>query len=135
MVGIPRLRQKVAFLAAGATGFALYYAFSLLLVRAPALEQEGAAFLAALLAVPPTFLLQKRFAFRHRGGTAPAFLGYCLLQGFNAVAIGALAWAGRRLGLPAEANFVASGLVVMAVSYRVLSRIVFRHGEDRPWSG
>lgn len=135
MAPVPQLRQKVGFLLAGATGFALYYAFSLLLVRIPALEQEQAAFLAALLAVPPTFLLQKRFAFRHEGRIAPAFLKYCALQGFNALAIGALAWGGRRLGLRPEVNFVASGVVVVLVSYAVLSRIVFRRDEERRWIG
>lgn|GEM_PF-1044477 len=123
---IPRLRQKAAFLLSGAAGFALYYGFSLVLVRVPAIEQELAAFVAVLLSVLPTFLLQKRFAFRHRGSALPSFARYCALQGFNAVAIGSLAWAGRRLGVLPEINFLASGVVVLVVSYLVLSRIVFR---------
>ena len=126
----PPLRQKTGFLLAGSTGFALYYLLSLLLVRVPWLQQEHAAFIAALLAVPPTFLMQRHLAFRHRGPVAPAFAKYCALQLFNALAIGGLAWGGRRLGLVPEVNFIASGLVVLLVSYLVLSRIVFRHARD-----
>lgn len=123
----PGLRRKLAFLLAGSTGFALYYALSLWLVRLPAFEQETAAFLAVVLSVPPTFLLQKRFAFRHEGGSLTSFTKYCGLQAFNAVAIALLAWAGRRCGLPAEVNFVLAGGIVVVVSYLVLSRVVFRH--------
>lgn len=126
----PRLRQKVAFLFSGATGFALYYGFSLLLSRIPGVEQELAAFVAVLLSIPPTFLLQKRFAFRHRGSALPSFAKYCALQAFNALAIAALAWVGRHLGAPAEVNFLASGAIVLVVSYLVLSRIVFRREDS-----
>lgn len=123
---VPELRQKLAFLFSGATGFVLYYALSLWLVRLPGLEHEVAAFTAVLLSIPPTFLLQKQFAFRHRGGVLPSFAKYLALQVFNAMAIGMLAWSGRQFGLPAEVNFVASGAIVLIVSYVVLSRVVFR---------
>lgn len=123
------IRAKMAFLLSGGTGFVLYYVLSLLIVRLPGLEQEVAAFVAVLLSIPPTYLLQRNFAFRHRGGMSRSFAGYCLLQAFNAVAIGGLAWLGRKAGLSAEINFLASGGVVVIVSYVVLSRFVFRqHG-------
>ena len=120
------VRRKLAFVLSGTTGFGIYLALSLLLVRVPGLGAGAAAFLASLLAVPPTFLLQKRFAFRHRGAALSTFLGYCLLQLFNAAAVGLLARLGQRAGLPDLANFVASGSVVIVVSYLVLSRLVFR---------
>lgn len=121
-------RRMIAFLLSGGTGFALYYVLSLLLVRLPGFEHESAAFVAVLLSVPPTYLLQRNFAFRHRGGLSRSFAGYCLLQAFNAVAIAALAWCGRLAGVPAALNFLASGAVVVFVSYAVLSRIVFVQG-------
>lgn len=120
------LRRKLAFLLSGTTGFALYLAMSLLLVRAPGLGAGAAAFLASLLSVPPTFLLQKRFAFRHRGATLSTFVRYCLLQLFNAAAVGLLARMGQRAGLADAVNFAVSGSVVVAVSYLVLSRLIFR---------
>lgn len=127
----PRLRTKLAFLCCGAFGFALYYACSLLLVRLAALEPQVAAFVAVLLSIVPTFLLQKRVAFRHRGDTAASFAKYCALQGFNACAIAALAWIGRQSGLPDAVNFFASGAIVVVVSWIVLSGMVFRTGAHR----
>lgn len=125
MHSIPRAREKLAFLLSGTFGFILYYCFSLGLVRVLSFEQEHAAFLAVLASVPPTFLLQKRVAFRHRGSTLPSFAKYCLLQGFNAVAIGFLARLGRELGMRPEVNFVVAGGLVVVVSYLALSRVVF----------
>lgn len=123
------IRRKAAFVLSGGTGFALYYVFSLLFVRLPGVEHEVAAFVAVLLSVPPTYLLQRNFAFRHRGGMLRSFVGYCLLQAFNAVVTGTLAWCGRKAGLPAEFNFLAAGGVAVVVSYVVLSRLVFRQDQ------
>lgn len=120
------LRRKVAFLCCGAFGFALYTVASLLLVRAPRIEPEVAAFVAVLLSVPPTFLLQKHVAFRHRGDTLPSFAKYCALQAFNALAIAALARIGRQFSVADAVNLIASGAVVVVVSYVVLSTAVFR---------
>ncbi len=120
------LRRKLAFVLSGATGFAIYLSLSLLLVRLPGLGAGPAAFLATLLSVPPTFLLQKHFAFRDRGAAFAPFLRYCLLQAFNALAVGLLARLGQQAGLPDAVNFAASGCVVVLVSYLVLSRLVFR---------
>ncbi len=125
------LRRKLAFLASGLTGFALYYVFSLLLVRLAGVGAGTAAFVAVLLSIPPTFLLQKHFAFRARDALLPSFARYCLLQAFNAVAIGMLAALGQRIGLRDELNFVASASIVVVVSYVALTCFVFR-GEKRP---
>ncbi|HST46124.1 MAG TPA: GtrA family protein [Luteimonas sp.] len=125
------LRTRVAFLACGASGFALYTAFSLVLVRVAGLRAEQAAFAAVMLAIVPTFLLQKHVAFRHRGDVLGSFAKYCMLQGCNAVAIAALAWAGRRAGLPDVGTVVISGAVVVALSWMVLSGVVFRGGAGR----
>ena len=122
------VRRKLAFLLSGGTGFALYYLLCLLLVRVPRLGAGAAAFIAVLLSVPPTYALQKRFTFRDQGAALPSFLRYCLLQAFNAVAIGVLAGLGRRAGLPDALNFFVSGSVVVVVSYLALSRVVFRPG-------
>jgi putative flippase GtrA len=128
----PGMRRKLAFLFSGTCGFAIYYVLSLLLVRIPGVEPGIAAFVAVLLSVPPTFLLQKRLTFRYRGNTLPTFARYLALQGFNAVLIGILAGFGRRAGLPDELNFIVSGGVVIVVSYLALSLIVFRSREGQP---
>ena len=125
------LRRKAAFLVCGAVGFALYVVASLLLVRHTALGPGSAAFVAVLLAVPPTFLLQKRVAFRHRGAMVSSFAKYCALQAANAVAIGVLAAVGRRLAVPDALNFVVSAAIVVVVSWLVLSGHVFRDGGPR----
>jgi putative flippase GtrA len=127
----PGLRRKLAFLLSGMFGFSLYYVLSLVLVRTPWFEQEMAALLGVLLSIPPTFLLQKRFAFRHDGSLLPSFSKYCVLQAFNAAAIALLARLGRHLGMAAEINFLLAGGIVVVVSYLALSRIVFRHDPRR----
>lgn len=124
------LRRKLAFLFSGTVGFALYYCFSLLLVRLPGFGAGTAAFVAVLLSIPPTFLLQKHFAFRARDAVLPAFARYCALQGFNAVAIGLLARLGRWAGLRDELNFFASASIVVVVSYVALTYFVFRAGRQ-----
>lgn len=122
------LRRKLAFLASGTTGFVIYYCCSLALVRTTGLGAGAAAFVAVLLSIPPTFLLQRHFAFRSRAPLLPAFAKYCALQGVNAVLIGILARLGRQAGLGDALNFFASALVVVVVSYVVLGRFVFRGG-------
>lgn len=120
------LRRKFAFLACGGFGFALYCVVSLLLIRVAGASPGTAAFIAVLVAVPPTFLLQKRVAFRHRGALLPSFAKYAALQLFNAVATGLLAALGKRVGLPDAVGIVASALFVVVVSWLVLSGSVFR---------
>lgn len=124
------LRRKLWFLFSGSTGFAIYFVLSLLLVRLPQVGAGTAAFVATLLAVPPTYLMQKRLTFRHRGGGLRSFVGYCVLQLFNAVAVGLLARAGQHLGLEDALNFILSGAVVVVVSYLVMSRILFRAARE-----
>ena len=121
-----RLRRPLAFLVSGGSGFALYYVLALLLARYTGLGAGTVAFLAVVLSIPSTFLLQKHFAFRARDRLLPSLARYCLLQGVNAVAIGLLARAGRHAGLPDALNFLASASFVVAVSYLALSRFVFR---------
>jgi len=125
------LHRKLAFVLAGGMGFALYFMLSMLLVRWPGFAAGPAALLATLASIPPTFALQRRLAFRDRSAAAPAFVRYCLLQALNAVMVGLLARAGQRAGLPEAVNFLASGSVVVVVSYLVLSRLVFRGAPRR----
>ncbi len=124
------LQRKVGFLCCGALGFALYYGLALALGRWQAIQPEVAALAAVLLSVPPVFLLHKYVAFRHRGDTLPSFAKYCLLQAFNAIAIGALVRLGRQLGLPHAINIAAAGAAVVVISYVVLSRGIFRVKES-----
>jgi len=120
------LRRKLAFVLSGSAGFALYYVLCMVLVRVPGWGAGIAAFVAVLLSIPPTYALQKRFTFRDRGAVLPSFIRYCMLQAFNAMAIGLLASLGSRAGLAEGLNFLVSGSVVIVVSYLALSYIVFR---------
>lgn len=122
---LSRHRQKFAFLVCGGFGFALYYACSLALTLL-GLRESVAGLLGVLIAIGPTYLLQKRIAFRHVGGALPSFAKYCGLQACNAVLIALLARVGAQAGLPPALNFVVSGAIVVVVSYLVLSKVVFR---------
>lgn len=122
-------RRKIGFLLAGGFGFLVYSLVALLLVQIPGVQPEVAAFFAVLLAIPPTFLLQRNFAFRHRGSLSRPFLQYCGLQLVNAAGIALLTRFGRFVGLTDEINMVASGAIVIVFSYLVLSRFVFRSAQ------
>lgn len=124
------LRTKIGFLLAGSLGFLLYCLFSLLLHHF-GLEESHAAFLGVVLSVPPTYLLQRNFAFQHEGKVGHSFAKYCLLQLWNSIFISGLAWAGSRMGLPSFVNFFLSGAIAIVVSYLVLSRNVFPRNERR----
>lgn len=120
------LRRKLAFLIAGGFGFVVYYLGSLVLVRQLHVGPGVAAWLAVLVSITPTFLLQRSFAFRDRGPPWPAFLRYCALQAVNAAATGLLTHLGRRAGLGDAVNFFVAGAVVVVGSYLVLNHLVFR---------
>lgn len=125
------LRRKLAFLVSGVAGFVLYYSASLVLVRQAHVGPGAAACLGVLIAIVPTFLLQRHFAFRDGGPFWPALTRYCALQGFNAAATGLLARLGQFLGLADALNFLLSGATVVVVSYLALNHLVFRHHAGR----
>jgi putative flippase GtrA len=119
--------QVVRFLLSGGTGFALYLAFALLLRHGTTLGEGTCAFVATLLAIPPTFLLQRSFTFRSSGRAHRQLAGYLLLQLLSSVVIGVVAHAGARLGLPQVAGFVVAGVAGVVVSYLVQAAWIFRH--------
>jgi putative flippase GtrA len=125
------LRRKLAFLVSGVAGFVLYYSASLVLVRQAHVGPGVAACLGVLVAIVPTFLLQRHFAFRDRGPFWPALTRYCALQAFNAAATGLLAGLGQVVGLADALNFLLSGATVVVVSYLALNHLVFRHHAGR----
>lgn len=125
------LRRKLAFLFAGGFGFVVYYVGSLVLVRQLHVGPGVAAWLAVLVSITPTFLLQRSVAFRDRGPRWPAFVRYCALQAVNAIATGLLAHLGRRAGLADAVNFFVAGAVVVVASYLALNHLVFRHRAGR----
>ena len=125
------LRRKLAFLVSGVAGFVLYYSASLVLVRQAHVGPGVAACLGVLVAIVPTFLLQRHFAFRDRGPFWPAPTRYCALQAFNAAATGLLAGLGQVVGLADALNFLLSGATVVVVSYLALNHLVFRHHAGR----
>ena len=125
------LRRKLAFLASGVAGFVLYYSASLVLVRQTHVGPGVAAGLAVLIAIVPTFLLQRHFAFRDRGQFWPALARYCALQAFNAAARGLRARVGQYAGLADGLNFLLSGATVVVTSYLALNHLVFHHHAGR----
>ncbi|MCZ8164771.1 GtrA family protein [Silanimonas sp.] len=124
-------RRKLAFLVAGGCGFLLYNLFSQLLVHFAGAPPEVAAFLGVLSAMPIVFLMQRNFAFRHRGGLYRSFAAYCGLQLLNAACIALMVRFGRGLGLADEVNILASGATIVVLSYLVMSRLVFRSADDK----
>lgn len=125
------LRTKIGFLLAGSLGFVFYFLFSFFFHHL-GLEESNAAFLGVVFSIPPTYLLQRNFAFQHAGKIGSSFTKYCLLQLWNSVFIAGLAWMGSRTALPSFVNLLLSGAIATVVSYLVLSRNVFpqneRHG-------
>lgn len=130
-LGGESVRRKLAFLVSGVAGFALYYSASLVLVRQAHVGPGVAACLGVLIAIVPTFLLQRHCAFRDRGPFWPALARYCALQAFNAAATGLLARLGQYVGLADELNFLLSGATVVVASYFALNHLVFRHHSGR----
>lgn len=118
--------QWLRFLISGGAGFLLYYTLALVLHRLTAWTDGWCALVATLLAIAPTFLLQKRFTFRSGGEIGPQVLGYLLLQLVSAALIGAAAHAGAKLGLPVFLGFFVAGLLGVVFSYLVQTIVIFR---------
>lgn len=125
---VPRERAArwLRFLISGGTGFALYYLFSLGLHASTDWPDGVSAFVATLLAVPPTFVLQRHFTFRAGGDARVQALGYLALQAVCAVVIGLAATGFQRLGLVPALGFFLAGTVGVAVSYLLQSQLIFR---------
>ena len=69
-------RRFARFLVSGGSGFLLYLVFTALLGQWFGFERGVNALLGTLLAIPPTFLLQRRFTFRSDGAVRRQFAGY-----------------------------------------------------------
>lgn len=121
-------RSRLArFLVSGGIGFLLYLLFTALLGAWSGQARGVNALLGTLLAIPPTFLLQRSYTFRSGGGVRKQFAGYLLLQLASAVVIGLAAQAGGVLGIPPFASYVLAGLVGVAFSYWIQSMMIFRN--------
>ncbi len=124
-IGSTRLRRYVMFLFSGGTGFALYLLFSNLLHYRLGVSEAYAAASAVLLAVFPTFLLQKYLTFRSGASSRRAFPLYFLLQVANAALTGAVSGLGASAAVPGYLTFVIAGVTGVLVSYWVQSRFIF----------
>ena len=71
-------RRFARFLVSGGSGFLLYLVFTALLGQWFGFERGVNALLGTLLAIPPTFLLQRRFTFRSDGAVRRQFAGKIL---------------------------------------------------------
>lgn len=118
--------QVFRFLISGGTGFVIYYIFALALRYLTGWSDGHCATVATLLAVPPVFLMQKHFTFRHEGDAGPQLLGYALLQAVCAVVIGAVAQFATRQGFSHFVSFFLGGLAGVLVSYLVQALLIFR---------
>ncbi|WP_187770643.1 GtrA family protein [Cognatilysobacter lacus] len=117
---------RLRFLLSGGTGFCLYYAFSLVLHATTTLGDGPCATLATLAAIPPTFALQKFFAFRAKGDAASQGVKYVALQIVSSVLIGSMSTLFQRVGLPSWISFLFAGVSGVALSYAVQSSLIFR---------
>ena len=122
--------QAFRFLISGGTGFAIYYLVALLLRRYTDWPDGACATVATLFSVPPAFLLQKHFTFRHRGGGHSQLFGYLLLQGACALLVGGVAQACMRLGMSHYLGFFLGGASGVLVSWLVQRRLIFRHAPE-----
>ena len=124
--------QALRFLFSGATGFAIYYAVALALRSYAGWPDGLCATAATLVAIPPTFLLQKHFTFRHDGDARVQLAGYLLLQMASAVLIGAVAQLCARIGMTHALGFFLGGVAGVVFSYLVQALLIFRRGGDSP---
>ena len=119
-------RRFARFLVSGGSGFLLYLVFTALLGQWFGFERGVNALLGTLLAIPPTFLLQRRLTFRSDGAVRRQFAGYIALQLVSAMVIGLAAQAGAMAGLPEFASYVLAGVAGVVFSYIVQSTLIFR---------
>ena len=115
------------FLISGGVGFLLYLAFTTLLGAWTEFERGVNALLGTLLAILPTFALQRSFTFRSDGAVRKQFAGYIALQAISAVVIGLAAQGGALLGMRPFFSYVAAGVAGVVFSYFVQSMMIFRN--------
>ena len=123
-----RRMRLFRFVIVGGSGFALYLLLASLLRAITTISPPSAAALATLLAVLPTFQLQRTFTFQSSGPYARELLSYAMLQLVNAGVIALAAKVGAQwLQLPDLSDFVIAGLIGVVFSYLVQRWLVFRH--------
>ena len=123
-----RRMRPLRFLIVGGSGFALYLLLASSLRAITTLSPPTAAALATLLAVLPTFQLQRVFTFQSSGPYARELLSYAMLQLVNAGVIALAAKVGAQwLRLPDLPDFVIAGMIGVGFSYLVQRWLVFRH--------
>jgi putative flippase GtrA len=119
------VRRPLFFLFAGGSGFVFYLCLSNLLHYVFLVRAVPAAFAATVLAIPPTFWMQRRLTFKSDGPVRRAFLRYIALQAANALVISMLTAVGTWIGLPGAVVFFGAGAASMAISYVVQSQYIF----------
>ena len=125
---LQRRMRVLRFLIVGGSGFVMYLLLASLLRAITTLSPPSAAALATLLAVLPTFQLQRVFTFRSSGPYARELLSYTMLQLVNAGVIAFAAKVGAQwLQLPDLPDFVIAGMLGVVFSYLLQTWLVFRH--------
>ena len=119
-------RQLLFFLLSGATGFATYYAMSIVLHAVLHVPPTWAALLGLAMSVPVGYGMQKHLTFRGRATSPRAMPRYILLQAINAFVVGSAASVCSRFGVPPAASFAIAGVMGVIVSFAAQDRIVFR---------
>jgi putative flippase GtrA len=114
------------FIISGGVGFLLYLAGAMLLSSYTGLGEGWVALLATLMAIPPTFLMQRNFTFQSRNAAGGQLVRYVALQAVSALVISGTAQAGARLGLPPTVLYVLAGLCGVGVSYLVQALLIFK---------
>jgi len=127
--------KLLRFGAVGALSSVFYGICTWLLVRGAALPPVAASVLGYLLAIPFSFFMQRRFAFRSGGRVrlqGPRFLA---IHGLNLLASTAVMHVTTRiLQLDYRLGIVATMLVIPLLSFVAMNAWVFRHARhpDRP---
>lgn len=124
-----RFKRYLLFLFSGGAGFALYLLCSNVLHYVFQVRESYAAGASVVLAVGPTYLLQKYVTFRSSSSSRKAFPKYAGLQLGNAALTAAISGLGAKIALPGYVVFVVAGVAGVLVSYLVQSRFIFRYDD------
>lgn len=126
MSRMPETSTLLRFLVSGGAGFVLFYAAANVIRMISGFNEGLSAFLGTLVAIGPTFLLQRSFTFRVKSKPVERLGGYLVLQLASAAVIGAAASLLSKTALPAYVVFVIAGGVGVVFSFAVQSLLIFR---------
>ncbi|MFC0676969.1 GtrA family protein [Lysobacter korlensis] len=123
---VTRLWRLARFLAAGATGYVIYYAVSWATTRHTNLSIGLSALVGVSVALLPTYHLQRHLTFKSSARLTTSLPAYAGLQVANGVIIATSATTLERFFGPSALWLALAGGIGIGVSYVIQSKFVFR---------